>query len=111
MLNPMRRNLFAKELGYEEQTTFWMDFSIADSGKNAISAIRDTFNRAFKEWKSNVVYVTELCMVLNWKIWEWDSLGNMECAELYDELWRKVDDYCIENLKGDDLSYFLRTTD
>ena len=40
---------FMKENGNEVKTTFWEDFSIAE--RFGLSAIRDTFNRAFKEWK------------------------------------------------------------
>ena len=36
--------------GYEMQTTFWQDFSIAD--RFGIDAVKDTYNRAFKEWKN-----------------------------------------------------------
>ena len=54
--------------GYEPQTTFWEDFSIADKfGKDAV---QDTYNRAFADWKSNVVYLTEMVLVLNHKIWQ-----------------------------------------
>ena len=36
---------------YECITTFWEDFSIADAfGEDAI---RDTYSRAFGEWKTN----------------------------------------------------------
>lgn len=49
---------FMAENGYELQTTFWSDFSIAD--RFGLSAIRDTFNRAFREWKEDYEYLTEL---------------------------------------------------
>ena len=55
--------------GYEMTTTFMMDFSIAD--KFGITAIKDTYKRAFEEWKDSYVYLTELVIVLNLKIWEW----------------------------------------
>ena len=42
------------ENGYQPKTTFWMDFSIAD--KFGIAAIKDTYNRAFKEWKTNHMF-------------------------------------------------------
>ena len=42
---------FMKENGYEVKTTFWEDFSIAE--RFGLSAIQDTFNRAFKEWKED----------------------------------------------------------
>lgn len=97
------------EIGYQQQTTFWMDFSIADHfGANAV---RDTFNRAFKSWKSNYIYLTELVLVLNRKCWEWYDKGNSELSELYDELFYTAQGYAYDTLKGDELDYFWRTTD
>lgn len=95
--------------GYEPKTTFYSDFSIADVFGGA-RAVKDTYKRAFEGWKNNVVYVTELCMALNWKIWEHYET-NPKLAEVYNELWAKLDAWCVDNLKGEDLSYFLRTTD
>jgi len=95
--------------GYEEKTTFWNDFTIADAfGK---SAIQDTFNRAFSEWKTSLEYVTELVLVLNWKMWQHSDNGNIEFGRLYEKLWRKTDNWCMKNLKGDELNYYLRTID
>lgn len=96
------------DFGYEPKTTFWSDFSIAD--KFGLGAINDTYNRAFEGWHDNYVYLTELVMVLNWKIWEWyEKDGGV--AELYNALWEKAADYALNNLKGDELSYYLQTTD
>lgn len=39
------------ENGYVLKNTFWDDFCVADVFGE--SAIQDTFNRAFKEWKNN----------------------------------------------------------
>ena len=50
-------------------------------------------------------------MALNWKIWEHHDAGNSEYAKVYDDLWRKTDRYACENLEGEELSYFYRTTD
>ena len=94
--------------GYTPKTTFWMDFSIADNfGK---SAIIDTYKRAFNEWKNDVVYLTELVMVLNWKIAEHYG-KNDSLAALYEHLWEQTDVYAVENLTGKDLKYFYDTTD
>ena len=60
---------FMRENGYELQTTFWEDFSIAD--RFGLSAIKDTFKRAFEGWKDNYKYLTELILVLNHKIWQY----------------------------------------
>lgn len=94
--------------GYETKTTFWEDFSIADVfGANAV---KDTYNRAFKAWKDNYEYLTELVMVLNWKIWQHYE-KNEPLARVYNELWEQADLYAVENLKGKELDYFYRTTD
>lgn len=94
--------------GYETKTTFYQDFTIAD--RFGIEAVKDTFNRAFEEWKSDYVYLTELVMVLNWKLWEHYE-NNVGLANVYSDLWIEADRYAIENLKGEELSYFFSTTD
>lgn len=95
--------------GYHPVTTFWDDFSIAERfGENAV---RDTFNRAFAEWKTDHVYLTELVMVLNWKIWQWYDKGDCTWTDLYDRLWKIADIYAQENLTGEELAYFYQTTD
>lgn len=104
----MFSNPYAEMCGYEEKTTFWMDFSIAD--RFGLDAIKDTYKRAFREWNYNAKYIVELCMVLNWKIWQYYET-NEPIARLYDSLWRELDNWCFENLKGEDLSYFLRVRD
>ena len=94
--------------GYKQITTFFEDFSIADNF--GVNAIKDTYKRAFNDWHTNYKYLTELVMVLNWKIWEHHG-HNDEYAKLYDELWRDTDEYACTNLKDDELRYFYRTTD
>lgn len=93
---------------YETKTTFWEDFSIADVF--GIDAVKDTYNRAFKGWKDNYEYLTELVMVLNWKIWQHYE-KNEPLARVYNELWQQADLYAVENLKDEELEYFYRTTD
>jgi hypothetical protein len=104
----MFKNPMFEMNGYEEKTTFWSDFSIADAF--GTKAIRDTFNRAFKEWKSDYIYLTELVMVMNHKIWQWYEKNPMY-GKLYNDLWKIADEYACENLKGDELTYFYQTTD
>lgn len=96
------------ENGYETKTTFWEDFSIADAF--GIPAIKDTFNRAFSEWKHNYEYITELCMVMSWKSCAWYDKDNQK-SELYANYYHEVDNWCLDNLKGDELTYYIKTTD
>lgn len=94
--------------GYKPITTFWQDFSIAD--KFGKEAVQKTFGRCFDEWKNDYKYLTELVMVLNWKLWEHhDSRDDLE--DIYFDLWEQADDYACENLKDEELVYFIRTTD
>lgn len=93
---------------YKPITTFWEDFSIAENF--GASAIRDTYRRALHNWKGNYKYLTELVMVLNWKIWQWYE-KNEVYGRLYNDLWQKADEYACTNLKGEELSYFYQTTD
>lgn len=98
--------------GYTPKTTFYEDFSIADVF--GVEAVKDTYERAFGAWKDDAEYLTELVMVLNWKIWEHNAKNsdiNIELTKLYDKLWRTADEYAVTHLTGDDLSYFFRTTD
>ena len=99
---------FMLENGYELQTTFWNDFSIAD--RFGLSAIQDTFNRAFEEWKENYKYLTELVLVLNHKIWQYYETRS-EIAILYNTLWEQASQYAMEYLKDDELSYYYDVTD
>jgi hypothetical protein len=93
----------------EFSTTFWQDFTIADAfGEDAV---KDTFDRAFEEWKSDYRYLTDLVIVLNHKLWEHYERGNEPLSRLYDSLWKKADGYAMDNLKDDELGYFLDQTD
>lgn len=94
--------------GYETMTTFWEDFSIADMFGE--EAIRDTYNRAFKHWKHDYKYLTELVMVLNWKIWQHYE-DNEPISIVYNELWERADLYACENLEGEEARYFFDVTD
>ena len=94
--------------GYEMTTTFWQDFTIADFF--GMAAIRDTYRRAFNEWKDNYIYLTELVIVLNHKIWQHHET-KPHYAEIYNDLWEKADNYACTHLKGEELSHFYRVTD
>ena len=95
--------------GYVPKTTFWRDFSIADLFGD--DEVKYTFKRAFNEWKYDAVYLTELVMVLNHKSWEHYDRGNTSLSQLYVKFYQQADAYACENLKGEDLSYYLDVTD
>ena len=96
-------------MSYEFKTTFWMDFTIAD--KFGIEAVKDTFKRAFSEWKADYIYLTELTLVINWKCWEHYEKNNIEISKLYSEYYYQLREYGLDNLKGKELEYFIKTLD
>ena len=97
------------EIGYKQITTFFSDFSIAE--RFGVDAIKDTYRRAFNEWKSDYKYLTELVLVLNRKSWQFYSEDKPELSKLYAELYEEANDYAWANLKGEDLRYYYITTD
>lgn len=110
----------AEQTGYEPKTTFWQDFSIAEHFGAA--AVKDTYKRAWRDWRHDIVYLTELVMVLNHKISYWYCTAEkyegqprgracMGLCRLYDKLWREADAWCYENLQCDDAKYYFETTD
>lgn len=96
-------------MSYEFKTTFWMDFTIAD--KFGIEAVKDTFKRAFSEWKTDYIYLTELTLVVNWKCWQHYEKNNIEISKLYSEYYYQLREYGLDNLKGKELEYFIKTLD
>lgn len=108
MFNLPKWNIEEKT-GYVSKTTFWQDFSIAE--RFGMDAIQDTFNRAFSEWKYDVIYLTELVMVLNHKCWQHFHMKNERKSQLYKELYEKANNFALDNLKGEDFEYFYMVTD
>lgn len=93
--------------GYEMKTTYWGDFRVCGYDK---SAILDTYKRAKRFALDDKIYGTELAMVLNWLCWRYAD-ENREISMLYEKLWREIDGEIMEQWKGEDLDYYLRTTD
>lgn len=110
---PADRELFESQVPVEdrESTTFCRDFAIAELyGPNAI---RDTFNRAFAGWKNSYKYLTELTMTLNHRLFFWHAVAGEddERTKLYNELWQRADEWGYNNLKGNELNFFLAVLD
>lgn len=97
-----------KEFNYKFETTFWEEFSIAD--QYGPEGVLEHYNLVFDQWKDNLMYLTELVLVLNWKIYQWyqvdDTLGMT-----YDELWKRTDSFAMDTLKGEDLHNYLSVLD
>lgn len=98
---------------YEEQTTFANDFYIAEQFATTenVQPIQDTFDNAFKSWKNNYIYLTELAIVTNVLCWHFYEQGNQVWSKLYSDMYYKVRAYALDNLKGDEFRYYFEKTD
>lgn len=95
--------------GYKPISTYYTDFGIAEwYGKQSV---RETFGRAIENWGTDIKWMTEIVMALNWKQFEWHYRGNDDWVKFYYELWEEAEKYVFEHFDGEDLSYFYRTTD
>lgn len=94
--------------GYKPVSTFYMDFSICE--RAGTRSVRALYNRVMKEWARDYKMLTELVMVLNWKIWQHYE-KNEKLADLYDELYESAREYAETHLEGDELQYYYETTD
>ena len=79
--------------GYKPISTFYMDFSIADHF--GVAGIKDTYKRAVAGWKNDYKMLTELVMVLNWKIFEHFE-SNPKYAQLYQDLYMELNDWALD---------------
>ena len=104
----VQKQALERQFDFHFETTFWEEFSIADN--YGPDGVREHYDLVFKQWKDNLRYLTELVLVLNWKIYQWygvdDTLGLT-----YDELWKRTDSYALETLKDSDLHYYLSILD
>ena len=94
--------------GYKTFTTFWADLTIAEVYGE--QAVRETFERVTQDWGQNYKYYTEFVLCLNHKIWRYYK-ENETLARVYDELWRKGDDFARDTFKGEALDYYWEITD
>ena len=95
--------------GYTQRTTFWDDFTIAE--RFGISAIKDTYKNAFMSWNTDVVFIVELVLVLNWKMFYMEERHMTEKSEMYYKCWKELCNWCENHLEAGAYEYFISVTD
>ena len=93
--------------GYVQRTTFWDDFTSAD--KKGVGGIEDIFRQAFESRGNDVVFLTELTLVTNWKRLQMERNRRSLESSTYCRCWERVFDYCEEHFKNGALLYFIET--
>ena len=95
--------------GYTQRTTLWDDFTIAE--RFGLHAIKDTYKNAFMSWKTDVVFITELVLVLNWKMLYMDERHMTEKSVMYYKCWVELSNWCERHLEAGAYEYFINVTD
>jgi hypothetical protein len=99
---------FLNSVGKERKTTFFADLSIAEC--YGVDGVKDTYRNVMKSWGDDLEFMCEWVIALNQKIWQHHQ-SNPDLGKLYDELWRKADEYCMDKFEGDDLTAYLKYVD
>lgn len=94
-------------MGYKMKTPFYELFSIYDQAN--VDSVKGGYSILFNFYKDDYEILTELAMIINWKIWEHHG-KNAELERIYDILWSNIDAYAMANLKGRKLKYYLKMT-
>lgn len=89
--------------GYKPHANFYIEFSMSEPF--GISAIASVYDRLFFKVKDDYICLTELSMVINWKVYEhYDKKDWM--VKLYQSIWDQIDTYCKQNLPDRELEYY-----
>lgn len=99
---------FLNSVGKERKTTFYADLSIAEY--YGVEGVKDTYKNVMNSWGDDLEFMCEWVIALNQKIWQHYKTDEA-IGRLYDELWRKADEYCMNHFKGDDLTAYLKYVD
>ena len=112
--NDMKWENIERDTGYKPITNFYE--TLTEAEKQGLDNVIDVFNQIFAEErekckKGDYKRMTELSLVTNWKMWDWHDKGKDLIGRIYEKFWRKVGKFCLDNFKGEALTYYLHTTD
>lgn len=102
--------------GYTPRTDIWTKLSSADvlsimSGDtSALTTLLDSITKSVQNLQYTIEVITETVMAINWKSFQhYDE--HRDLARTYNRYYKFLDKWCMDNLKDEDLSYYLSTTD
>lgn len=72
-------DFYPEAQAWRTRSTFWDDFTLGEVYGGMVG-VKDTWRRAFREWRDDAKYLCELAVAVNHKCWWW-----YERAEAGDE--------------------------
>lgn len=76
-----------------------------------VDKLTDLIMKTYTEHPIPVEQFTFIALNINWLSWGWHEQDEPELTEAWAKAWYKVNDFAMKTLKGDDLSYYIKTTD
>lgn len=106
----------AKQIDYEPVSNFWEQFTEIEIKSNIEEDdFRDLAETLFQAYKNNIIFLTELILVINHKCWYWFENNNGELAKIYSLLYYEYDSFALnyieKNMTQKEITYYLRTLD
>lgn len=95
-----------EKTGYKPCTPAYSVLTKAEAA--GTQAVEQAYKTLRAKYGGSYKQLTELVMVLNWKVWQTFST-NQSLSMLYHALYRSLDGWCCEHLQGEELDYFYRT--
>ena len=89
----------------EPAPKFWEDFTQAEAF--GTTSIRTRFSLAFDKYKDNPDVMADLVSTAKVKA-SMQKVSNHAFSELYDELWKKAENYATMNYDSKDINEFLK---
>lgn len=96
--------------GYTLTSTFMHDFEIAE--RFGADAVKDTFDRAFAEWKDNPTMLAELAVVTNTRCWDTYAMENYLLSGMYSGMYYMCTGYAYDGTRPEEfVSIFFNIVD
>ena len=110
MNSPEWDELLENFTDYRSKTDLWTRYSIADN--DCVKALRSLFKETFEIAKQDYIYLTELVMVLNHRMWYWYGLNpDSPMVAAYTTCYEKAHNWALTHLNRDEIRYYCSVTD
>ena len=116
-MNPIIKWITPIITGYTPVTVYWYKFTEIEVDNliesKAIPKLENLYQGLKAQCQDHlpVEYITELAMVLNHKCWAHNDCNQLEISRWYQDKYYELEEWAYKYLKGEDLTYFVKTLD
>lgn len=98
----------------EEEARYISAILASMSMEQHVDCLKDTaqqYIKAKQVHNTSIELWTYLCLVTNWLSWGWHENGRDDLSEQWAKVWHELNDWSLDNLKGDEKKYYIETVD